>query len=544
MLKMKNSLPVCVLFLGFTIIKFDAAAQSRSWIQSEPAGTAPIASSPSKSVVTPQDHIDNSEKVKQSVTEALDIIKKNHIHGQNLNYADVFKSSITAALRTLDPYSTYFDNKEFSELKTNPPSAGIGIKIQEHQFEGERGIFIYAALQGSPASRIGGLKFGDKIIKVDNWDAKSRSLAEVEEKLQGPRGSKVKITIERGADRELQTIEVTRESFPKPPVPHAYILEAGVGYIDLGNGFNLGSGEAFDDKLQELHNKGMTALVLDLRDNSGGLMMDSIKVANQFLAQGQLILELSSRKTKREQYRAINRNPDKSPIVVLVNGQTGSGPEIVSGALQDHKRALIVGETTLGHGLIQLPFNLEYGSALLLTISKAVTPLGHLIQGDYSNLSFYYKSTGQRIEHSFSASRGGIEPDEVVRPVKISKEQRQMIDPVFGFARQLVNGRITGFNSYQVRSPVDLSHDLKPDEFAVTDSLFNAFKEFVSKEPGYKLTEKQLDINREFIVRQLRYNIVTAFYGVLTAERILKADDPQILRAIEALPRAAKLVAP
>lgn len=176
------------------------------------------------------------------------------------------------------------------------------------------------------------------------------------------------------------------------------------------------------------------------------------------------------------------------------------------------------------------------------TISKIILPSGRFVQGDYSSLSFYYEGRGRRIEHSVSVYRGGIEPDEVVRPVKISSEQRRMIDPVFGFARQLVNGRINGFNSYEVRHPVDFSHDLKPDELAVTDSLFNAFMEFVAKEPGYKLTEKQLDKNREFIARQLRYDIVAAFYGLLTAERILKADDPQILRAIAALPRAAKLV--
>ncbi|HXQ71720.1 MAG TPA: S41 family peptidase, partial [Pyrinomonadaceae bacterium] len=394
------------------------------------------------------------------------------------------------------------------------------------------------------AATSGGLKFGDKIIKIDNWDAKSHSLAEVNEKLRGPRGSKFKITIERVADRELQTVEVIREPFPQPTVPHAYMLEAGVGYIDLGNGFKAGSGDAFSYKLQELHNKGMTSLILDLRNNPGGLLADGIGVARQFLEEGRLILTRSNRKTNSGQFefKSNNRNPDKSPIVVLVNENTGSASEIVAGALQDHKRALIVGETTFGQGVIQIIIPLEYGNALLLTNSKIVLPLGRLVQGDYSNLSFYYKGPPRRIKHSFSDYRGGIEPDEVVRPVEISREQPQMIELVFGFARQLVNGRIIGFNSYEVRGPVDFSHDLKPDEFPVSDSLFNAFKEFVAKEPSYKLTEKQLNTNREFIVRQLRYDIVAAFYGLLTAERVLKAHDPQILRAIEALPRAAKLV--
>ena len=544
MINEKKFFPLYVLFMGLTVIKLDAAAQSRHWIPAKPASTAWVATSPTRSAVTPQGNI-GPEKVKESVIEALAIIEKNHINGKNLNYADVFKWSITAALHTLDPYSTYYDAKGFAELKTNPPRADIGIIIQDHLIEGERGVFIHAALQGSAAVRSGGLKFGDKIIRIDDWNAKSHSLADVNEKLRGPRGSKFKITIERTVDGELQTIEVIRESFPQPAVPHAYMLEAGVGYIDLGKGFKQDTANTFDDKLQELHNKGMTSLVLDLRNNAGGLLMQCISVANQFLAEGQLIVTIrGTRKTKFSsgEYRAINRNPDKSPIVVLVNERTGSAPEIVSGALQDHKRALIVGETTFGHGLIQFPFTLEYGSALLLTTSRFVLPLGRLVQGDYSSLSFYYEIPPRRIENSVSVSRGGIEPDEVVRRVKISSEQRQIIDPVFGFARQLVNGRINDFNSYEVRQPVNFSHDFKPDEFVVTDSLFNAFKEFVAKQPGYKLTEKQLDNNRQFIARQLRYNIVAAFYGLDIAERILKADDPQILRAVEALPRAARLV--
>lgn len=272
MRKMRKSFPLWVLFLVFTIIKLEAAAQSKP----------------------PQQNID-PKTIKQSISDALDIIKKNHVGGKNLNYADVFKWSITAALLTLDPYSTYYDAKEFSDLKTTPPNAGIGIKIQDHLIEGQRAIFIHAASQGSPAAKSGGLKFGDKIIKIDNWDAKGRSLAEVNEKLQGPRGSRVKVTIERGVDRQLQTIEVIRESFQQPPVPHAYMLETGVGYIDLGNGFKLDSGNEFVEKLRELHNKGMTALVLDLRDNTGGFLTDGIQVAREFLAEGRLMLTRSTR---------------------------------------------------------------------------------------------------------------------------------------------------------------------------------------------------------------------------------------------------------
>src|ERR1044072_7990245 len=213
--------------------------------------------------------------------------------------------------------------------------------------------------------------------------------------------------------------------------------------------------------------------------------------------------------------------------------------------MQDHARALIVGEVTFGLSLIQIYIPLAEGAALLLTHSKALTPSGRTIQRDYSGGSYHFgDSEVARTESAGNVSgRGGLVPDEIVKARQMSGLQQRMIDPIFGFARLLVNGKTDGFQSYKIGRPIDFEHEIKPDEFPVSDSLFNAFKEFVVKETSYELSEDQLDANREFIARQLRYDISTAAYGLVIAARVLRADDPQALKAIEVIPKEAAMAA-
>jgi carboxyl-terminal processing protease len=318
------------------------------------------------------------------------------------------------------------------------------------------------------------------------------------------------------------------------------------------------------DALEKLHREGMTSLVLDLRGNPGGLLDQAVKVASQFLPAGQPILSQRGRAYAAHTYRSDNPNPDNVPLVVLVNRNTASASEIVAGALQDHDRALVVGETSFGKGLVQSIIPLEYGTALTLTSSKYYTPSGRLVQRDYTNEGLYdYYTHGRGVgqddaddaaqkpsgpESKTDTGRsvyggGGISPDESVKPRIFQPVQQRAINPIFMFVRELVNGRIGSFESYKVAHDLDFSHNVKADEFAVTDNLFKAFKAFVANEPAYKLTEKQLDANRDFIARQMRYDISTAAYGTVTASQVLTADDPQVVKAIDNLPRARELAA-
>jgi carboxyl-terminal processing protease len=510
---------------------------------------------------------DATSALEEDFAEALSTVEENYVDGQKLDYNNTFKSSIIGMLRTLDPHSNYYDAKEFEEMRTDWRSEyyGIGATIGDRTIGDETSTFILATFENAPAAKAG-LRFGDKIIAVDSWDVKGRPSSEVRDKLRGPRGSQVKVTVERAADGQRQTVEITRDAVAQPSVPDAYLIKPGVGYIDMTRGFNYTTADEFMDALEKLHKQGMTSLVLDLRGNPGGLLDQAVKVASQFLPAGQPVLSQRGRAYAAHTYRSDNPNPDNVPLVVLVNRGTASASEIVAGALQDHDRALIIGETSFGKGLVQSIIPLEYGTALTLTSSKYYTPSGRLVQRDYTNEGLYdYYTRGQGVsggdDDDAAASKqpvgpesktdtgrsvyggGGIMPDEQVKPRLLGPVQQRVINPIFAFVRELVNGRVAGFDAYKVQHPIDFTHVVKADEFPVNDNLFKAFKTFVAAEPAYKLTEKQLDANRDFIARQMRYDISTAAYGTVTASQVLTADDPQVAKAIEDLPRARELAA-
>jgi carboxyl-terminal processing protease len=243
--------------------------------------------------------------------------------------------------------------------------------------------------------------------------------------------------------------------------------------------------------------------------------------------------------------------------VVLVNGESASAAEIVAGALQDHDRALIVGETTFGKGLVQYPYPLDYDSALLLTVAKYFTPSGRLIQRDYSNgeiYDYYTKggTTGNKNATSVGPEShtdtgrlvyggGGISPDEVVKATAFTNGQRKLLNPVFGFALELAGNRVAGLDKYVINSPIDYNHDISPLDFPVTDQVFKAFRAYVASKPEFKLTPEQVDRDRAFVEKQLRYELSTGAFGSTTALQIYNNDDPQIARAVDVMPRAREL---
>ena len=229
--------------------------------------------------------------------------------------------------------------------------------------------------------------------------------------------------------------------------------------------------------------------------------------------------------------------------------------------MQDHDRALIVGKTSFGKGLVQSIIPLEHGAGLTLTSAKYFTPSGRLIQRDYSNGGLYdYYTHGGSIrldqqevskpagpEKKTDTGRavfggGGISPDETVSARAITSTQRRLLNAVFAFTRELVNGRVDGFEAYKVQRAIDYHHDLQQSDFPITDPLFKAFKEFVANTPTLKTPPALLDHNRSFIEVQLRFNIVTAAYGRVMGERVLvSTNDLQVAKAIDVLPRARDL---
>jgi carboxyl-terminal processing protease len=383
---------------------------------------------------------------------------------------------------------------------------------------------------------------------------------EVRDKIRGPRSSTVRLTLERAADKRIEKVDIVRDAVPQPSVPDAYLLRPGVGYIDMTRGFNYTTTDELLNAIEHLHGKGMTSLVLDLRNNPGGFLDQAIHVAEVFLRNGQLILTQKGRNGYRDNtYESRNNAPDMTPLVILINENTASASEIVAGAMQDHDRAVIVGQTSFGKGLVQSIIPLEYGAGLTLTSAKYYTPSGRLFQRDYTNGGFYdYNTHGAGVGRPTEPAKptgpesktdtgravyggGGISPDESITPRTVNLAQRRLLSPTFSFARELVNGLIRGFESNRIAG-IDFNRELQPNEYRISDALFKAYRDFVTRDPKFKTSAAVIDRYRSYVELELRFNIVTAAYGRIMGDRVfIQTDDPQVTKAVDVVPKARDL---
>ncbi len=505
------------------------------------------------------------EQIERDVSEVLTLIQDKHYSGADLNYNGLFKTAIDSMLHTLDPHSNYFDAKEFEEFRTSQSSQyfGIGATINDLRDKDENvlGTYIKATFNGAPANRAG-LRYGDKIVEINGESVVGKEFPYVRDRLRGPRGTIAKLTVERFGTKKRVAVEIVRDAVSTPSIQEAYMLRPGVGYIAMTGGFNRTTFDEFRQEMTKLKAAGMNNLIIDLRSNGGGLVNQAYYVANTFLGDGQTIFSQKGRLdgTARS-YPATNENPDNTPIVIMVNGSTASASEILAGALQDHDRALIVGENSFGKGLVQNPYPLEYGSMLLLTIAKYETPSGRLIQRDYSDGNLYdYYTDGGSYEDNEKPKRpkgaetqtdsgrtvyggGGIEPDVPVKPDTITRKranyQGSLIDPLFSFSLKLAYGNVAGFESYRVDKAIVFDYDLKTTDFLITPKLYDAFKAYAVTEYGAKANE--IETEKEFVLRMLRTELVTAAYGTQTSPQVYRDYDTQIKRAIESLPKAKQM---
>ncbi len=481
------------------------------------------------------------DKITEDFSDALEIIGKNYVDGKQVDYNELAKSAITSMLHTLDPHSNYFDSDEYENLLTDQQSEyfGIGASIVNYRKNDIYDTFVVSTFPDSPAARAG-LRFGDKILTVGDEKVSGFSSAAVRDKIRGKKGTVVRLTVERGDTKKHETIEIRRSRVPQPSIPDAYLLRQGIGYIDLSNGFNYTTADELNAALAALHGQGMSSLVLDLRGNPGGILDQAVKVAEKFLPGGDTIVTQRGRyRIDNRVWKSSNRNHEKVPLVVLVNDQSASASEIVAGAFQDYDRALIVGETTFGKGLVQSVIDLPYKSGLTLTTAKYYTPSGRLIQRDYSKINSY-----DYFNHKISLTESekknlvaktvtgrkvfggdGIMPDEVVKDSQLNQTQIDLLDPLFFFANDLVSGKIKGFENYKITRPTNYGLRIRPGDYPVGDELLLIFKNYISKEKDWKISDEQILAELKFLKTRLRYNLITAAFGNVTSNQVLIEDD-------------------
>jgi carboxyl-terminal processing protease len=507
-----------------------------------------------------------AERIESDYSEALAEVEDKY--AGEIDYEKATQAAIQGMLFTLDPHSVYFPYAEFKKLKEDQDSRfyGIGVQILRHS----DGVYIQSAVKGTPAARAG-LRYGDRIIEVDGKDARDWSGDEVSKNVRGTRGEPVNVKIERAGQEAPLNFKIVRDTVPLPSIRNAFMVRAGTGYIGLIGGFQHTTDEELRDAIASLSKEGMRQLILDLRNNTGGLLDEAIKVAGEFLPRDRVVVSMKGR-SEPAVYNSNNSDPEDMPLVVLINRNSASASEIVAGAIQDHGRGLIVGETSFGKGLVQHVFQLPFNTGLTLTTARYYTPYGRSLQRDYSSGSLYDYYTrhdqedsnqaalqpGQPSPNESSPPRnnngpafrtaagrifyggGGITPDYEARPLSATPDRNRITEAAFYFTRHLGAGTIAGLEGYRI-DKVEYGHSPHATDFPINDRVLEAFRNFVRKEPTLHLQVSQIDADLEFVKLRLREEIITAAFGADAGQRVLLESDPQALRAVEVLPDAKRL---
>jgi carboxyl-terminal processing protease len=469
----------------------------------------------------------------RSFGDVYKVVQENYAEPVNPDKA-IYNGAIPGMLRVLDPHSNFFDPKSYAALREEQRGKYYGVGMQVGPRNSK--VIVIAPFAGAPAYRAG-IRPGDIIIAVDGKQTDNMSTSDVAELLKGPKGTSVKITMLReGSDKPLD-FTVVRDEIPRYSVDVHFLIKPGIGYIHV-SGFQETTEKEVRDALDEFGD--IHGLILDLRQNPGGLLSEGVGVADQFLKKGQVIVSHHGRASAEKVYKATHGNGGKDyPIVVLVNRGTASAAEIVAGAIQDHDRGLIAGETTFGKGLVQTVYPLSENTGLALTTAKYYTPSGRLIQRDYNGVSLYdyYYNDRDNADQTVANHEvkmtdsgrtvyggGGITPDVKIPNQKTNRFEDTLLEKYafFNFAKHYV-----------------INHQVNKT-FEVDDAAMQEFRKFLD-EQKIPFTEADLAENNDWIRANIRAELFINEFGQQEGMRVHAETDPEVQKGLDLLPQAKTL---
>lgn len=506
--------------------------------------------------LTAQTQRDNVWEQSRKFTDILNIIKRNYVDTVNAN--SLTEQAIRGLLSTLDPHSVYLPQRaQRLENERFVGYAGIGVQFRLINDS----ITVLAPTIGGPSDRLG-IRCNDKIVKINNEQAVGIKSDEVPKKLKGHAGTKVSVLIKREGVKELIPVTITRENVPNRSVDAAYIIPGtDIGYVYV-NKFGAQTAEDVRQAALMLKTKGMKKMMLDLRWNGGGLLGQAYALADEFISAGKLIVFTKARSEELSERYVSTRGGvlENLPLVILINHASASASEIVAGAIQDLDRGLVVGETSFGKGLVQMPFLLPDSSALRLTIAHYYTPSGRCIQRPYDDKKKYFALEGReelnegenlthqgekdstRPKYKTSSGRlvfggGGIVPDYVVKPDSLSKLRiainRSSVLPELVESYVLQNG-----TSLKETYNNDIAVFLQ--NYQVDSDMMSRFTELLTKN---KVTWTQEELQKEeaAIKRQIKAFITTYIWSTSLEFVASYTSNKEVDRAVELFPEAAKI---
>jgi len=464
--------------------------------------------------------------------------------------------AITGMLQTLDPHSSFMDPRTYAQMRERQEGRYYGLGITIAVVDGE--ITVVSLFEGSPAYQKG-LRRGDIIGKIEGEETKGWTSDDAVRKLRGPKGTPVRISLKRSGFDQLIDLAVIRDEIHIPTVPASFMVDAQTGYVRLSE-FGENTDQELGQALRALQRQGMKRLVFDLRNNPGGALDQAIKVANRFLPRGAMVVYTRGRVPNSDQdYRATESSDYLNiPMVTLTNRSSASASEIVSGALQDHDRSLIVGETTFGKALVQSVYRVSEGAGVAVTTAHYYTPSGRLIQRPWDDsfdeyLTYTMRDQDPNKVHNAEDlkltdagrkvySGGGIEPD------------RRFDGPIEGFNPTRFGRTLNARNVFDVYAqrftrkgdtritltPTAAPRELSPG-FEVTDAMVSEFRELVEKSK-VRIEEADWQKDLPFIKAMIRYEIDLDLFGVEAARKDLAKSDPQLQFALTLFPEAQRLL--